>query len=191
MKMTLRGTAALRLLAAGAFCFGVGIALASAGNAATLLSGDVTVGNYYPNTSTLYQGFEGTGPTTSTISLSWSGYAFTFTADTFTWFDPYGGTSFNTYPPGGFNGFILSFTGVAPITGVTFASGEQATSVNFNSDTIWLGYNGGPRPGGYTTYGVSFGVAPEPATWAMMLLGFASLGYAGYRGRRPAVAAAL
>ena len=55
MKMTLRGTAALRLLAAGAFCFGVGIALASAGNAATLLSGDVTVGNYYPNTSTLYR----------------------------------------------------------------------------------------------------------------------------------------
>jgi hypothetical protein len=31
---------------------------------------------------------------------------------------------------------------------------------------------------------------PEPSTWAMMLLGFAGLGYAGYRGRRSAVAAA-
>jgi hypothetical protein len=31
---------------------------------------------------------------------------------------------------------------------------------------------------------------PEASTWAMMLLGFAGLGYAGYRGRRSAVAAA-
>jgi hypothetical protein len=31
---------------------------------------------------------------------------------------------------------------------------------------------------------------PEPSTWAMMLAGFAFLGYAGYRGRRSAVAAA-
>jgi hypothetical protein len=27
---------------------------------------------------------------------------------------------------------------------------------------------------------------PEPSTWAMMLLGFAGLGYAGYRKARPA-----
>jgi hypothetical protein len=32
---------------------------------------------------------------------------------------------------------------------------------------------------------------PEPATWALMVLGFAGLGYAGYRGRRSPVAAAL
>jgi hypothetical protein len=32
---------------------------------------------------------------------------------------------------------------------------------------------------------------PEPSTWAMMMLGFAGLGYAGYRGRRSAVAAAI
>jgi hypothetical protein len=28
---------------------------------------------------------------------------------------------------------------------------------------------------------------PEPSTWAMMLLGFAGLGFAGYRGRRTAI----
>jgi hypothetical protein len=32
---------------------------------------------------------------------------------------------------------------------------------------------------------------PESSTWAMMLLGFAGLGYAGYRRRRSAVAAAV
>jgi hypothetical protein len=34
-------------------------------------------------------------------------------------------------------------------------------------------------------------VIPEPSTWAMMLLGFAGLGYAGFRTRRPAVGAAF
>ena len=41
--------------------------------------------------------------------------------------------------------------------------------------------------------GNDFSIAnvPEPKTWAMMLAGFAFLGYAGYRARRSAVAAAL
>ena len=48
----------------------------------------------------------------------------------------------------------------------------------------------GITPGAYTwTWGsganqnftVVIGEVPEPATWAMMLIGFAVLGYAGYR----------
>jgi hypothetical protein len=35
------------------------------------------------------------------------------------------------------------------------------------------------------------GPIPEPSTWAMMLLGFASFGYAGYRVRRAAGAFAV
>jgi hypothetical protein len=31
---------------------------------------------------------------------------------------------------------------------------------------------------------------PEPSTWAMMLIGFAGLGYAGYRAQRKSTAAA-
>jgi PEP-CTERM motif len=31
---------------------------------------------------------------------------------------------------------------------------------------------------------------PEPSTWAMMLLGFAGLGYAGFRRRRAAISIA-
>ena len=38
---------------------------------------------------------------------------------------------------------------------------------------------------------VSPGGVPETGTWVMMLIGFAGFGYAGYRGRRSAVAAAL
>jgi hypothetical protein len=33
-----------------------------------------------------------------------------------------------------------------------------------------------------------WGTVPEPATWAMMLLGFAGLGFAGYRSRKAAPA---
>jgi hypothetical protein len=32
---------------------------------------------------------------------------------------------------------------------------------------------------------------PEPSTWAMMILGFAGLGFAGYRKPRKAVAIAV
>jgi PEP-CTERM motif len=34
---------------------------------------------------------------------------------------------------------------------------------------------------------LSFGIVPEPSTWAMMALGFASLGFAAYRKARPVV----
>jgi PEP-CTERM motif len=35
--------------------------------------------------------------------------------------------------------------------------------------------------------GITFTAVPEPSTWAMMLLGFAGLGFAGYRQRRKPV----
>jgi hypothetical protein len=34
----------------------------------------------------------------------------------------------------------------------------------------------------------TFGAVPEPATWAMMALGFAGLGFAGYRSSRKSIA---
>jgi hypothetical protein len=47
---------------------------------------------------------------------------------------------------------------------------------------------------GMVRYGdaVDVGVSsiPEPSTWAMMLLGFAGLGFAGYRASRKSVALA-
>jgi hypothetical protein len=178
--------------AVAAFCFAIGIASAPTANAGTLLSGDVTVGNYSPNMSTVYGDFIGSGPTTGAV---YAGplYPFTFTADSFTWDDPID-TFFTAYSSTvTFNGFILSFTDVAPITGVTYASGaEPATTISFNSNTIWLGYNGAvtPRPGGSTTFDVSF-ATPEPATWAMMLLGFGGLCFAGHCASRKSAALAV
>jgi PEP-CTERM motif len=37
-----------------------------------------------------------------------------------------------------------------------------------------------------TSPGGDMGAVPEPSTWAMMLLGFATLGFAGYRKRKQA-----
>jgi choice-of-anchor C domain-containing protein len=42
-------------------------------------------------------------------------------------------------------------------------------------------------PYGPVVGGVSIITVPEPATWAMMVLGFAGLGFAGYRKARPAL----
>jgi hypothetical protein len=39
---------------------------------------------------------------------------------------------------------------------------------------------GGPAPT-FNAISISGTVVPEPSTWAMMLLGFAGLGFAGYR----------
>jgi hypothetical protein len=38
-------------------------------------------------------------------------------------------------------------------------------------------------------HGMEFLAAPEPSTWAMLLLGFAGLGFMGYRHAKAAVAA--
>ena len=56
------------------------------------------------------------------------------------------------------------------------------------SDRIVLDNNG---PGGIAEiwFASDPGMIPEPSTWAMMLLGFAGLGFAGYRARKPAALA--
>jgi PEP-CTERM motif len=65
--------------------------------------------------------------------------------------------------------------GVSPMTGMNY--GAFGVAIATSSETL-----------SYVAGGVT-ATAPEPSTWAMMLLGFAGLGFAGYRRsqRAPAV----
>jgi PEP-CTERM motif len=71
---------------------------------------------------------------------------------------------------------ILTFTGsLVGFTGGTITG--QAVTTSDLGVTLFV-----VNPGG----SISITPVPEPSTWAMMLLGFAGLGYAGWRGSRKA-----
>jgi hypothetical protein len=97
-----------------------------------------------------------------------------------------------------------------------FSTPSNAGGLAFDpsSDTMWVGLAGGtvvpytlagvalnagfqpfgPTSSGDTIDGLAFlgeatGGVPEPSTWAMMLLGFAVLGFVGYKRARPLIAA--
>lgn len=94
---------------------------------------------------------------------------------------------------GEFSGYVFTFTGAPDITKVTVDSASSpdfqpvlpggltftatTISVNVNGDNLAVGdqlildvtTGGGPPP------------VPEASTWALMLLGFAGLGFAGWR----------
>jgi hypothetical protein len=75
--------------------------------------------------------------------------------------------------------YTLSFLFTNNAYGPASADGPSGLLVSYHPD--------GPLPGGGSGGGAgstwNTGV-PEPSTWAMMLLGFAALGYAGQRRRR-------
>jgi hypothetical protein len=91
--------------------------------------------------------------------------------------------------------FTIMADGVE-VLDVTFGSLAIAESF-FQGDVIDLGANFGPNidltfgytliadgPGGFGFDLAIGGAVPESSTWAMMLVGFAGLGFAGYRSTR-------
>jgi hypothetical protein len=99
------------------------------------------------------------------------------------------------FASGSFNGPHFAFSGpsVLPITDVTVDSLStlDPTSVSFTASSIDVNVAGkGFSPGSeeivldISTSGTP--AAPEPATWAMMLLGFVGLGLVGWHGSRKA-----
>jgi len=105
-----------------------------------------------------------------------------------------------SYPPSLMTMFHVS----APPFGVFTAGGNAAapyagtlsfevlgpiTTANFTPNAVVDGYTVSAYvnlPGGPGGQIAATTAIPELSTWAMMLLGFAGLGYAGYRGRQPA-----
>ena len=81
--------------------------------------------------------------------------------------------------PSGFEGDLSNYSTFANL--LYSDSGQLALS----KETFYEeGPNGSFTPFGYASFPDAVAGAPEPSTWAMMLLGFAGLGYAGFR-RRP------
>jgi hypothetical protein len=62
------------------------------------------------------------------------------------------------------------------------------TFVGTGSDTLVIAAQTNPSEWLVDDVSVTGSAVPEPSTWAMMLLGFAGLGFAGYRRTRKAVA---
>lgn len=111
--------------------------------------------------------------------------------------------SFGWYPaPGSISYDNLFYPGgAAPITCIGVPPGGLFDDYGVlftlaNGDLVDLYSNGGAGPGDYgvvvwadgaedkTSMGGLSVSTPEPSTWAMMVLGFAGLGFAGYRSSR-------
>jgi hypothetical protein len=93
---------------------------------------------------------------------------------------------------GEFSGYVFTFTGAPNITKVTVDSSSSSDfgpalpgALAFTADSITVNVNGDTLAVGdklildVTTKGTT--PVPEPSTWALMLLGFAGLGFAGWR----------
>jgi hypothetical protein len=109
------------------------------------------------------QTFSDTAGTTYTAS----GYVYGFGGTPSDFGMQIDGTSYiyvNPYPASGWTQYSFTFTGTGS---------DTFTIVNRNDPSYQLLDN----------FSVSSAV-PEPSTWAMLLLGFAGLGYAGYRSSR-------
>lgn len=80
----------------------------------------------------------------------------------------------------------FDFTGIGvsefDVTGIDAANG-----LNPNDPTAFITALTFETSGNFT--GTMTAIIPEPSTWTMMLIGFAGLGYAGYRSSRKGSAA--
>ena len=96
----------------------------------------------------------------------------------------------NTFVVGHDDGVVLSLAGYGQVidapgptsesfSPVTVTNSGAAQNVAF--DLKYAECCGGPADLVFQVNGVAVSGVPEPSTWAMMLLGFAGLGFAGYR----------
>jgi PEP-CTERM motif len=121
---------------------------------------------------------------------------------------PFSGTLDVDVTNGTVPGIDITFPGLDPFNRVVFSEMDPGATVEAtNAPSLGqfleltftgslMGFTGGTITGSVVTTsdlgvalfvinpGGSITAVPEPSTWAMMLLGFAGLGYAGWRGTR-------
>jgi hypothetical protein len=88
-------------------------------------------------------------------------------------------------------GVGLDYTSGSAISDSATYSNATFASLGATPGTYVWTWGSGAHADSFTLNIGAASVVPEPSTWAMMLLGFAGLGYAGHRARRSAIAAAL
>lgn len=170
------------------------LALASATpvGAATLVGDTINLNYLFPDSSTVFGSSSlsiASDPTSLSCSPGGLGVCsafaenatFTVTSNSITLAED-GGSS---YTPAAFNGLQYSNLGFGSgITGFSLSTdlaGLTASDVSFTGSSIEFNAQGLSFPDAYfVTLTLSSGV-PEPSTWAMLVLGFAGLGFAGYR----------
>jgi hypothetical protein len=174
----------------------LGLAIAPASAHAGLNGDLVDVSAYYPDTSTLLSdgGVTTVGPSVEYPVGSFPAYQPTASVDLTNDQIIISG-SFGQFLTGAFNGFgITVLSGSLITSAITDASSTlDPLSLAIVGNVLWVNFEGIPTSG-ITTAVIDVGTSstvPESSTWAMMLMGFAGLGYARHRGRRSVVAAAL
>jgi hypothetical protein len=179
-----------------ALLLGAALAVNSAVPAsASFLLDNVTLGIAFPTTSNILATF---GPTTvnpqaqfnccNFASVIVSANQIVFTENNTT----------ASYAVSTFNGYIITDVTNSLITGVSLDSlstvpGVVASDIAFSANSVSLNVSGLTVPANdQIILDVTFASpVPEPATWALLLLGFAGIGFVAYRrNSKPALSAA-
>jgi len=171
---------------------------ATAANA-TFTGATVNYQYYYPNVSSPYSGAANgnyvVGPGVEISDVA-AGHATMDISAANIYIDFLDGP--DTWTASSYNGWILSDTSnnLATILGVTIdpatnMAGFSLSNVSFDADSIsinWAGLSFDPNTVVSLNVVFADSAVPEPSTWAMMLLGFGSIGVALRRRRRKVLA---
>lgn len=165
-------------------CAAVACALAaSPASAAGLLGASVTGQLLFPDINTTFS-----NPSTTTVGAGVEFLPGSFGApasidigdSTITYFSNFVGGS---YAPGSFNGYRFDFAGIN-ITSLSLAQGSTFAPLEYfiQDGAVFINVAGQTPGGGVAIFNVTSAAignaVPEPATWALLILGFGAVGIA-------------
>lgn len=179
---------------------GLALALLPVPALAGLAGSTVGEGYYFPDAATLYAGASytpqsfvvGAGPESvidvegvTTITVDFADTSLDLFFDTV--------LTNPVWNAAAFNGVIFTGPGFASLNSVTVNpstnfAGFDASRVTLSGNELRLNWQGLGYDDG-TTVSLSFGVVPEPETWALLIAGFGMVGLAARRRGTPRVAA--